>query len=61
LLGNRAPGLQVTYCFTDEDPVETAQRLRRPLEQRWSAGEGVPLLAAPFYSLVPFEWNRYLP
>jgi hypothetical protein len=54
-------GLQVTYCFTDEDPVETAQRLRRPLEQRWSAGEGVPLLAAPFYTLVPFEWNRYLP
>ena len=54
-------GLQVTYCFLDEDPVETAQRLRRPLEQRWAAGEAVPLLAGPFYTLVPFEWNRYLP
>jgi hypothetical protein len=55
------PGLQVTYCFTDDDPIDTAQRLRVPLEQRWSAGNSVPLLAAPFYTLVPFEWDRYLP
>jgi hypothetical protein len=53
--------LQVTYCFLDEDPVETAQRLRQPLEQRWEAGAAIPLLAGPFYTLVPFDWNRYLP
>jgi hypothetical protein len=54
-------GLQVSYCFTDKDPVETAAQLRQPLEQRWAEGKSVPLLAAPFYTLVPFEWNRYLP
>jgi hypothetical protein len=54
-------GLQVTYCFLDEDPVETAQRLRQPVEQRWEAGAAIPLLAGPFYTLVPFDWNRYLP
>jgi hypothetical protein len=54
-------GLQLSYCFLDEDPVETAGRLRRTLEQRWAAGAVVPLFAAPFYTLVPFEWERYLP
>jgi hypothetical protein len=54
-------GLQVSYCFLDQDPVETAARLRGPLQQRWAAGTAVPLLAAPFYTLVPFEWERYLP
>lgn len=54
-------GLQLTYCFLDDDPVATAQRLRQPLEQRWATGEAVPLLAAPFQTLVPFEWERYLP
>jgi hypothetical protein len=56
-----ATGVQLSYCFLDQDPVEIAQRLRRPLEQRWQSGAVVPLLAAPFYTLVPFEWARYLP
>jgi hypothetical protein len=54
-------GLQLSYCFLDADPVETAARLRRPLEQRWTSGKSQPWLAAPFYTLVPFEWQRYLP
>jgi hypothetical protein len=54
-------GVQLTYCFLDDDPVVTAERLRRPLEQRWKASGVVPLFAAPFYTLVPFEWERYLP
>jgi hypothetical protein len=54
-------GTQLTYCFLDDDPVKTAERLRRPLEQRWASGKVTPLLAAPFYTLVPFEWNRYVP
>jgi hypothetical protein len=56
-----ASGLRLSYCFLDQDPVEIAERLRRPLEKRWKDGEIVPLLAAPFYTLVPFEWARYLP
>jgi hypothetical protein len=54
-------GLQITYCFLDDDPVRTAERLRQPLEARWAKGDIEPLLAAPFYTLVPFEWTRYLP
>ncbi len=54
-------GVRLTYCFLDEEPVETAERLRGTLERRWQAGAVVPLLAAPFHTLVPFEWARYLP
>jgi hypothetical protein len=68
-VGGRSPapkfpddaGTQVTYCFLDEDPIETAERLRPLLDQRWMTREVVPLLAAPFYTLVPFEWDRHLP
>lgn len=54
-------GMQVIYCFLDEDPVATAQQLRSPLEERWATHEVVPLFAAPFHIVAPFEWSRYLP
>jgi hypothetical protein len=54
-------GLQLTYCYLDEDPVEVAERIRRPLETRWAETGVRPLLAAPFHTLVPFDWGRYLP
>jgi hypothetical protein len=54
-------GVQLTYCYLDDDPVAAAQRMRTPLERRWAEGGVVPLLAAPFYTVVPFEWRRYLP
>ena len=56
-----ASGVQLSYCFLDQDPVESAERLRPTLEQRWQTEAVVPLLAAPFHTLVPFEWARYLP
>ena len=54
-------GLQVSYLFLDDEPAEVAKRLRPRLEQRWSRTGNDPLLAAPFHSLVPYEWDRYLP
>jgi hypothetical protein len=54
-------GQQITYLFLDGDPVETAARLRPILEKRWQASGVRPLLAAPFHTLVPHEWDRYLP
>jgi hypothetical protein len=54
-------GVQISYCFIDDDPLTVADRLRQPLAQRWAASTTKPLLAAPFYTLVPFEWRRYLP
>jgi hypothetical protein len=54
-------GLQFTYCFLDDDPVATAERLQPVLDARWADGAVEPLLAAPFHVLVPYEWERYLP
>jgi hypothetical protein len=54
-------GQQITYCFLDDDPVATAERLRPVLQQRWAVAGIKPLLAAPFYPIVPYDWDRYLP
>jgi hypothetical protein len=54
-------GLQISYCFLDEEPVQMAQRLRPILEKRWSRHGIEPLLAAPFHAIVPYEWDRFLP
>ncbi|MBO0732461.1 MAG: hypothetical protein J2P57_24580 [Acidimicrobiaceae bacterium] len=54
-------GLQVTFCFLDDDPVNTASRLRPSLEKRWANDALVPLLAAPFHIPVNYDWTRYVP
>lgn len=59
--GFDADGLQITYCYLDEDPVVVAPRLGEAMRRRWASGEVQGLLAAPFYPVVPFEWGRYLP
>jgi hypothetical protein len=56
-----ARGLQVTYCYLDDDPVATGERLGEVVRQRWDSEGVVGLLAAPFFTLVPFEWTRSLP
>jgi len=69
LRGGQAPlegfpdnnGMQITYCFLDGDPLAVAENMKTVLNDRWRSGDVVPLLAAPFYTLVPFEWDRYLP
>ncbi|MGV0645711.1 hypothetical protein ABQE44_20160 [Mycolicibacterium sp. XJ2546] len=60
-LANARAGQTISYCFLDEDPVRVAERMRPALEQRWRDGDIEPLLAAPFYPVVPYEWDRYLP
>ena len=56
-----AAPLQVTYCFLDDDPVATAKRLSPALEKRWADSGVEPRLAAPFYPVVGFDCDRYLP
>lgn len=56
-----ATGTQITYFYLDEDPVGVARALRPALEKRWAGGRVAPLLAAPFHTVAPFEWGRYLP
>ena len=52
---------QITYCYLDEDPVACAPALGEAMKQRWASGEVQGLLAAPFYTVVPFDWGRHLP
>jgi hypothetical protein len=54
-------GLQLTVCFLDDEPVDTAARLRPVLEKRWAEHALVPLLAAPFHLPVNYDWTRYVP
>ena len=52
---------QVSLCFTDGDPIDVAHRIQPALAERWADGSVKPLLAAPFHTVIPFEWDRYLP
>jgi hypothetical protein len=60
-LASAPAGQTISYCFLDDDPVPTAERLRPVLEKRWSDNGIEPLLAAPFHAVVPYEWDRYVP
>jgi hypothetical protein len=60
-LASAPAGQTISYCFLDDDPVVTAQRLRPALGKRWSDKNIEPLFAAPFYPVVPHEWDRYVP
>lgn len=51
----------ITYCFLDDDPIATAERLHPVLTARWAESGTEPLFAAPFFAVVPFEWDRYVP
>jgi hypothetical protein len=58
---NTQPGEWITYCFLDDDPVATAERLQPVLQAKWSESGTEPLLAAAFHVVVPYEWDRYVP
>jgi hypothetical protein len=60
-LASAPAGQHITYCFLDDDPLSTAERLRPVLTSRWGQGGVEPLLAAPFYLVVPHDWDRYVP
>jgi hypothetical protein len=54
-------GLQITWCFLDDDPAEVGARLAPVVAQR-AASPGVEvLLAAPFHTVRPPEWDRFVP
>jgi hypothetical protein len=60
-LATTQPGQWITYCFLDDDPVATAERLQPVLQAKWSESGTEPLLAAAFHVVVPYEWDRYVP
>lgn len=60
-LASAPAGQTISYCFLDEDPVDTAGPLRPALEKRWTDAGVTPLFAAPFHAVVPHEWDRHVP
>jgi hypothetical protein len=60
-LASAPTGQTITYCFLDDDPVDAAERLAPELTARWDERSIEPLLAAPFYPIVPYQWDRYVP
>jgi hypothetical protein len=54
-------GLRITYCYLDDEPTAAGRRLRPALEKRWADAGAAALLAAPFHTIVPGEWGRYVP
>jgi hypothetical protein len=54
-------GKHLAVAYLDDDPAATAGRLADTLAARWSSGALVPLLAAPFVTLVPWAWDGALP
>ncbi len=53
--------LQITYCFLDDDPVATAERLHPVVHKRWTDKGIVPLLAAPFHVVFGHQVDLHLP
>jgi len=60
-LASAPAGQTLSYLFLDDDPIPTAERLRPLLEKRWSDAVLTPLFAAPFHTVLPHEWDRYVP
>ena len=42
-------------------PVAAAGPLGDAMRERWAAGRTGGLLAAPFHTLLPFDWDRHVP
>jgi hypothetical protein len=49
--------LRITICYLDEEPVTVAHRLASTLDQVWDAVPTRLLLAAPFESIVRWDWE----
>jgi hypothetical protein len=51
--------LRVAIAYLDEEPAKVGERLRPVVQRRLSAGPVEPLLAAPFETVVPWQWERH--
>jgi hypothetical protein len=51
----------ITVCYLDDDPATVGRRLAPVLERSWESAPVRPLLAAPFESMMIWDWNRFGP
>ncbi len=51
----------MTLCYLDDDPATVGARLAPVLERAWENAPVRPLLAAPFESMMRWDWDRFGP
>jgi hypothetical protein len=49
--------LRMTVCYLDDEPVAVAERLAATIPDLWRAAGTTVLLAAPFESVVRWDWE----
>ena len=52
---------RVTVCYLDADPATVGEALRPRLAERWDGAPVEAVLAAPFESIVRWDWERFGP
>jgi hypothetical protein len=50
---------RMTVCYLDDDPASVGKRLVPVLNRAWAAAPIRPLLAAPFESMMLWDWDRF--
>jgi hypothetical protein len=57
-----SPGsYRITTCCLDGDPATVGERLAPVLKSIWSDAPVRPVLAAPFESMMIWDWKRFAP
>lgn len=57
-----SPGsYRITNCYLDDDPATVGERLAPVLEEIWKDAPVRPVLAAPFESMMIWDWDRFGP
>jgi hypothetical protein len=52
---------RMTVCYLDDEPATVGERLGPVLDRMWRSAPVRPLLAAPFESVIPWDWDRFGP
>ena len=50
---------RITTCYLDDDPATVGERLAPVLERIWEDAPVRPVLAAPFESMMIWDWDRF--
>jgi hypothetical protein len=57
-----SPGsYRITSCYLDDDPATVGERLAPVLEEIWKDAPVRPVLAAPYESMMIWNWDRFGP
>jgi hypothetical protein len=52
---------RITIFYLDEDPADVGARLGPALHKTWDGAPTTPVLAAPFESMLRWDWQRFSP